>query len=189
MARVSTSSFTYLTKNRPNQKAPVRSVIYDVQDNPISIVYNIAQQGNTETITIDWSTGHPTIDGVEFKDHIVNIWEARLERVQESNLTVSQTIPVSIDPANGFATQKLSITDTVVEVVNTNDRISIAIRNWSDPALGLELYVSEDNTTLTDGWPLLAREGTGIDLDPGASVYLVANSGTIDVRILEVLRV
>lgn len=180
MARVTTSSFTYLTKHRPNQKAPVRSVIYDGSDRPTSIVYNIAQQGGSETISIDWTTGHPTIDDVEFVGHVVNVWEAQLELVQPVSV-------VNVSLASGFSTQRISV-ETVVQVTNTSDRISIAVRNWSYPIEGLTLYLAEDNTKLFDGWPMIAREGIALDIEPGASVYLVSDGDPIDVRLLEIIK-
>ena len=187
MARITTSSFTYITKNRPNQKAPVRSVVYDGQDRPTQIVYNVAQQGGSETVDIDWGTGHPTIGGIEYRDHVINIWDARLELVQQVQATIQEPLRVTIDPSSGFATQQLDVTTTVVQITNTSNRISLAIRNLSDPTEDQQLYVAEDNTTLTDGWVLFSREGVSIDLDPNASVFLVASSGTIDTRLLEVI--
>ena len=186
MARVTTSSFTYITKHRPNQQSPVRSVVYDGSDRPTSIVYNIAQQGGTETINIDWTTGHPTIGGVEFVDHVVNIWEARLELVVPASIT--GTVPVVIELGDGFSTQQVDVGTSVVQIVNTSNRISVAIRNWSDPTENIVLYLAENASVLTDGWPLIAGEGTSIDLDPNVSLYLVASTGVADTRILEVLR-
>lgn len=157
---------------------PVSSVTYDGNNRPTEIVYNTSS--GQETVTIAYTNGHPIIDGVEYKDHNVNIWEAKL---QPSN----GNVVVQIDLADGFATRQIDVS-AVTEITSTANRISIAVRNWSDLASGQTLYYAEDNTTLTDGWPLAPGEGLTLDIGPGTSVFLFPSTGTIDTRILEVTR-
>lgn len=92
---------------------------------------------------------------------------------------------VIIDTFDGFSTQQIDVAQVVTQIVNTSGRRSIAIRNWSDKA-NETLFVKEDNANVTLGWPLAAGEGISLDVDENTSVYVVADTGTIDVRILEV---
>lgn len=93
---------------------------------------------------------------------------------------------IIIDTFDGFATQKVSVGTSVVQVVNTADRKSIGIRNWADLDSNLTLYVKENNADVVEGWPLAPGEGLSLDIDESTSLYLVASSDTIDTRILEV---
>ncbi len=182
-----TSSVNYLTAKRPKTGDPLASVTYDAQNRPTVIVYNVGFTGNTETVNISYTVdGFPIFNGIEYRNYQLDIWKGILEK--KTDVSISGTITVVIELADGFATQKINVGTSAVQIVNTSDRISIAIRNWSDSSSGQILYLAEDNTTLLDGWPMISREGTSIDLDPNASLFLVASSGTIDTRILEVTR-
>ena len=158
---------------------PVDSVTYDGNNRPTQIVYNTSI--GTETVVISYPSGFPTINGVEYRDHTVDIWGAELEPVNEA-------VTVSIELATGFVTRQQDVSTTPVQITGTSDRISVAIRNWSDLASGLTLYYAEDNTTLEDGWPLAPGEGLALELTQGSNIFLVASSDTIDVRILEVTK-
>lgn len=179
------SSFNYICRRKPNAGQPIKpgSIVYDAQDRPTSATYLV---GKTEVlIQVSYSTeGYLIFEGTEYRSYQWNLWTGILEPI----ITVDNgNIEVVVGLADGFATQQIDV-NGVVQIVNNAQRISIAIRNWSSPEDGLILYIAEDNTTLTDGWPLIAQEGASFDLDPNTSIYISPSSGTIDTRILEVTK-
>ena len=156
---------------------PVSSVTYDGSNRPTQVVYNTSN--GTETVNITYPNGDPVIGGVEYKNHVLNIWDGKLTPADD----VSVTIPL----ANGFSTQQIDVS-TATEIVNTGNRVSIAVRSLADPTENQILYYDSSNAVSTSSWALFPREGITLDVDTGASVWLLASSGTIDVRVLEVTR-
>lgn len=63
------------------------------------------------------------------------------------------------------------------------DRNGMTIKNWTGAAT---LYVSESLGKLpSDAWPLTPGEVWSLDISAGVTIYAVASSGTIDVRLAE----
>ena len=181
------SSFNYICRRKPNAGEPIKpgSIVYDAQNRPISAIYMIGKSEVLIEVTYS-SEGYLIFEGTEYRSYQWNLWTGILEPVV-SVAVDNGNVEVVVGLADGFATQKINVSG-VVQIVNNAQRISIAIRNWSDPEENLILYIAEDNTTLTDGWPLVAQEGASFDLDPNTSIYLAPSSGTIDTRILEVTK-
>ena len=91
--------------------------------------------------------------------------------------------------ANGsFTTQQLTITSSPTQITNLSGRRTIGIRNFNAAETTNYLFVGETAAILTLGWPLEGRLGISIDVDEGASFYLVTDTGTVDARIIQVKR-
>jgi len=77
MARVNKS--TLLTKRALRSGNPVDFVEYNGVGSPVEIRYNL--EGNdTQTVYISWDEdGAPTIDGIKYINHSVNVWGATLQ--------------------------------------------------------------------------------------------------------------
>lgn len=155
--------------NLPNPMSELLLETFSVSDNtPIQFAHITGAQ-----VRFDLSWDGPT--------------EFRITAKMANGAAVSAVNPaiVIIDTFDGFSTQQVDVAQVVTQVVNTAGRRSVAIRNWSDKS-NETLFVKEDNVNVDQGWPLAAGEGISLDVDENTSVYLVADTGTIDVRILEV---
>ena len=101
---------------------------------------------------------------------------------------IDQVITVTLDQATGFSTREITVGDTTpVMITSASASRSIAIRNWDDADSTAVLYVKEDATDITEGWPLVAREGLSLDIDAGSSFYLLTDGGSMTVKILDLV--
>lgn len=75
-------------------------------------------------------------------------------------------------------------TPTVLIGSSLTDRGGMVIKNYT---AGTVLYVgfSPAETTLANGYPIGSFESLGLDIASGVTVYAVADTGTVDVRLLE----
>lgn len=73
---------------------------------------------------------------------------------------------------------------TLVIPAGLTDRQGLVVRNWSST---ITIYVgaSAAEATVANGYPIDAKAALGLDLQAGAAVYAVADSGTADIRLLE----
>ena len=64
------------------------------------------------------------------------------------------------------------------------DRGGMVIKNYTR---GTVLYIgfTPAETTLSSGYPIGELESLGLDVASGVTVYAVADTGTVDVRLLE----
>lgn len=97
-----------------------------------------------------------------------------------------QTIKIIPGGADSLRASQTTITTAASLLVPPTpfDRAGIIIRNWNQTS-GV-LYIKEDSTSVTSvGYPLAPLEALAMDVDSNVSVYAQADTGTIDVRILE----
>lgn len=108
---------------------------------------------------------------------------------QASGGAVSQFNPsiIVIDQYDGWSVTDISVgTVTPVQVTNTSTEKSVGIRHWGDSDNTEILYARHTNTdVVSSGWPLAVREGLSLDIGPGVSIWLLADGGTVDVRVIK----
>lgn len=89
----------------------------------------------------------------------------------------------------GFSSGRASateVTETPAPILLSSlaDRSGMLLKNYSTDKT-MFVGFSEDEATLTQGFPVTPGETLSVDLDAGQELWACANSGTIDVRILE----
>ena len=78
---------------------------------------------------------------------------------------------------------KISVGTTAVELyISGKSRRTISIKNNSSTVV----YIGGKNVTAAQGYPLANRETMDVDLADEAHIYGITESGTAEVRILEV---
>lgn len=87
--------------------------------------------------------------------------------------------------ADDIITSQLAITSTPVLLVNASKRKTLAVKCWLDISSTQVLYIGSHGD-ITKDWPLTAREGLSLAIDENASVYLTADSGSIDTRVIQI---
>lgn len=93
---------------------------------------------------------------------------------------------VRIVGAAAFRVSQQDVTTTPMELVpaSLDDRQGIIIKNWSATT---NMYIAETEAKATsgEGYPVAPRDNVTLDISAGATVWAVAESGTVDVRIGE----
>lgn len=93
---------------------------------------------------------------------------------------------VRILGAPSFRVTQQDVTTTAIELIpaSLDDRQGIIIKNWS---ISTNMYIAETmaKATIGDGYPVAPRDNVTLDVSAGVSVWAVAESGTVDVRIGE----
>lgn len=107
--------------------------------------------------------------------------------VRAKGLSAGET-SVRILGANDWQVSQITITTaaSILIAAALTDRSGLVIKNYS-AAGGPTLFLAESlaNATSVVGYPIGPGESLGMDLAAGESVYGVASSGTIDVRLAE----
>jgi hypothetical protein len=97
--------------------------------------------------------------------------------------TTSNTVVLGAANATSY---KVTATTAAAALIPTalSDRRGLIIKNWT---VGSTLYVgySIAEANSATGWPMTYSETLSIDLEAGQTIYGVAASGTIDVRVQE----
>jgi hypothetical protein len=94
---------------------------------------------------------------------------------------------VTIEGSGNFTVEQKDVTTSaaVLLAAGLTDRRGILVRNHATTET---LYIAETlaKATTADGYPVPAGGNIAIDLQAGAAIYAVADSGTIDTRIVQV---
>lgn len=106
--------------------------------------------------------------------------------VRARGLGLGETNTKLVGASSAVASQK-DIDDSAPQVLiplSLAQRSGLVIRNWS--AAGT-LYVgfTAPEANPATGYPIAPKEQIGMDLATGATLYAIADAGTIDVRIVE----
>jgi hypothetical protein len=93
---------------------------------------------------------------------------------------------VRIVGATSFAVSQQTVPNTAVELIpaSLEDRQGIIIKNWST---GTNMYIAESEAKATSavGYPVAPRDNVALDISAGVSIWAIAETGTVDVRIGE----
>lgn len=87
---------------------------------------------------------------------------------------------------SGFTVNAVSVTATATKLPTTNldNRKAMIIRNFSKDNI---IYIGDSAVTTTTGFPILPYESIPFDINAGANLYAICETGlTADVRTLEV---
>jgi hypothetical protein len=107
--------------------------------------------------------------------------------VRARGIGTGETSVKILGPAEGSASQiDVPASATLILPAATNDRNGIVIKNFETAGTKILYlgYTAVEATTAV-GFPLEGKESLGIDLAAGTEIYAIADSGTIDVRLLE----
>jgi len=158
------------------------------------VVYTLTDEGKETDITTFPTISAPTTE-LLIKKSAVTMSRIRVEatytgaacfEVRARGIGTGET-SVRILGSNNARVEQYTITTTptLLIPVSIMDRQSINLRNYTTGSEVLYLGFSLADTTTAKGYPLLPGESIGIDLQEGGALYVVADTGTIDVRLIE----
>lgn len=156
------------------------------------------QAGSNEKLILSFPTQTTATTELLVQKSAISLSNARIEATYDgvvqyevwvrgvSGSVGDQTIKIVPGGADSLRASQITIGTTASLLVPPTpfDRAGIIIRNWNQTTS--VLYIKEDSTSVTSiGYPLAPLEALAMDVDSNVSVYGQADTGTIDVRILE----
>ena len=86
---------------------------------------------------------------------------------------------------SGFITNSVTVTTTATPLPTTTlkNRKAISIRNYSS---SVNIFVGDSGVTAASGYPVLPYESLPFNMSDGANLYAITESGSADVRVIEV---